>query len=184
MDETIWLDLLNSDWRDHLGSGRREDRLDNPDWRRDYFARYGIETAGIPADRLVSSLRELRAAIRGIVDAYIRDGRKAAPDWEKINAYLGRAPLVRRVASGSPGKPPRLEFVSRAEKVESIVGRIGGAFAEAMSQGDPGRLKTCRNVDCAWVFYDLTKNRSRRWCEDTCGNLMKVRRFRAKRRGV
>jgi predicted RNA-binding Zn ribbon-like protein len=36
---------------------------------------------------------------------------------------------------------------------------------------------------CGWVFYDRSKNRSRRWCEQaTCANLMKVRRFHQKHR--
>ncbi len=36
---------------------------------------------------------------------------------------------------------------------------------------------------CGWVFYDRSKNRSRKWCEQaTCANLMKVRRFRQRHR--
>jgi predicted RNA-binding Zn ribbon-like protein len=52
-----------------------------------------------------------------------------------------------------------------------------------LETGEPGRLKACENVDCFWVFYDNSRNRTRRWCDSRgCGNLIKVRRFRAKRR--
>jgi predicted RNA-binding Zn ribbon-like protein len=39
------------------------------------------------------------------------------------------------------------------------------------------------NADCLWVYYDDTRNRSKRYCDDkACGNLMKVRRFRARKK--
>ncbi|WP_141639042.1 CGNR zinc finger domain-containing protein, partial [Paenibacillus riograndensis] len=39
------------------------------------------------------------------------------------------------------------------------------------------------NPDCLWVYYDDTRNRSKRYCDDKmCGNLMKVRRFRARKK--
>jgi predicted RNA-binding Zn ribbon-like protein len=45
------------------------------------------------------------------------------------------------------------------------------------------RLRRCGNSTCYWLFIDETKNCSRRWCEmASCGNLMKVRRHRARQR--
>jgi len=47
------------------------------------------------------------------------------------------------------------------------------------------RVRECANATCGWIFVDLSKNRSRRWCSmSDCGNLEKARRFQAKRRGV
>jgi predicted RNA-binding Zn ribbon-like protein len=41
------------------------------------------------------------------------------------------------------------------------------------------RLKVCPDDDCAWVFYDESRNRSRRWCSmNACGNRHKVRAYR------
>jgi predicted RNA-binding Zn ribbon-like protein len=37
---------------------------------------------------------------------------------------------------------------------------------------------------CGWLFLDMTKNRSRRWCDmRDCGNRAKARRHYAKRKG-
>jgi len=45
------------------------------------------------------------------------------------------------------------------------------------------RLSRCGNETCHWLFLDETRNRSRRWCEmASCGNLLKVRRHRERRR--
>ena len=52
-----------------------------------------------------------------------------------------------------------------------------------------GRLKAC--PDCRWVFYDHSRNGSKRWCgmyagEEggrACGTIAKVKNYRAKRKG-
>jgi predicted RNA-binding Zn ribbon-like protein len=42
------------------------------------------------------------------------------------------------------------------------------------------RLRECDGDVCGWLFLDLTKNGSRRWCDMRgCGNRAKVRRYRA-----
>jgi len=193
MPGDIWLDLLNSDWHDQLGSGRTEDRLENPAWLRGYLDRHGIDTAGVPNDRLVASLRDLRTLLRRIADAYVRRAKVLASDWNALNLNFSRVPLIRKVETaglGLAGAPrgarssprPRLKLVPLAGRLESILGEISSAFVETLEGGDPARVKICRNADCRWVFYDRSKNKSRKWCEDACGNLMKVRRFRKRHR--
>jgi predicted RNA-binding Zn ribbon-like protein len=44
------------------------------------------------------------------------------------------------------------------------------------------RVKECAN--CSWLFVDASRNGSRRWCSmDECGAQVKMRRYRAARRG-
>ena len=50
-----------------------------------------------------------------------------------------------------------------------------------------GRLKAC--PDCRWVFYDHSRNGSKRWCgmyaggkEEACGTIAKVKNYRARER--
>ncbi|HEV7208003.1 MAG TPA: CGNR zinc finger domain-containing protein [Mycobacteriales bacterium] len=44
------------------------------------------------------------------------------------------------------------------------------------------RLQMCAGADCADVFVDLSKNRSRRFCSTTCSNRANVAAYRARRR--
>ncbi|WP_165820156.1 CGNR zinc finger domain-containing protein [Microvirga sp. KLBC 81] len=63
----------------------------------------------------------------------------------------------------------------------SIIGPIVLSAVEMLRQGQLDRLKQCpgRDGDCGWLFFDRTKNASRRWCEmSVCGNRAKVRRHR------
>ncbi len=60
---------------------------------------------------------------------------------------------------------------------------IAASFASVLVRGDRARVKICANPDCGWVLYDESRNRTRRWCDvKECGNLIKVRLFRARRR--
>ncbi len=182
MSDDVWADLLNSDWHDHLGSGRREDRLENPAWRERFLASHRLDASGIPSERLISSLRALRGLIRRMAEACAARRAPVPEDWAALNAYLDRAPLSRRLTPPSRGLRPKLSFVSRAGRLDAVLGDIAHAFGAALADGEPSRVKVCGNADCLWVFYDRSRNRSRKWCESTCGNLMKVRRFREQRR--
>jgi predicted RNA-binding Zn ribbon-like protein len=71
-------------------------------------------------------------------------------------------------------EPDELDFIMRP-LVESAV--------SLMTSPRMARVRRCGNATCYWLFVDETKNASRRWCEmASCGNLMKVRRHRARAR--
>ncbi len=181
MDETIWTDLLNSDWRDYRGTGKREDRLENPDWLRRYLKRWNLSLPGVPEEELKKSLRSLRTLLRQIAEQAAAEKTISPELLVSLNRYFDRAPLTRRLAYEN--KRPQLKLVPATGQLESTLGSIAGTFAEALTSDDPPRLKICQNKDCGWVFYDRSKNRSRKWCEQaTCSNLMKVRRFRQRHR--
>ncbi len=55
---------------------------------------------------------------------------------------------------------------------------------ELLGSPELARLKQCGNHPCGWLFLDRSRNGSRRWCSSgDCGNLTRVRRYRARRRG-
>ena len=50
-----------------------------------------------------------------------------------------------------------------------------------LQQADLARVKQCAGEKCGWLFFDATKNKSRRWCEmEVCGNRAKQKRFQRK----
>lgn len=53
-----------------------------------------------------------------------------------------------------------------------------------LTEGDLARVKQCPGAgDCGWLFYDTSRNRSRRWCSmEGCGSRVKMRRHYARRR--
>lgn len=65
---------------------------------------------------------------------------------------------------------------------------VAWSATELVTTGDSARIKVCpgspgQSIPCAWLFYDETKNRSRRWCSMAdCGGVTKARRQTARRR--
>jgi predicted RNA-binding Zn ribbon-like protein len=54
---------------------------------------------------------------------------------------------------------------------------------DAQQDGTWPRLKTCGNSECRWAFYDRSHSRRGVWCDmATCGNMIKNRNLRARRR--
>ncbi|MFG2063339.1 CGNR zinc finger domain-containing protein [Micromonospora sp. NPDC048871] len=55
------------------------------------------------------------------------------------------------------------------------------AIADVVRGGELRRLRTCEYPDCDNVLVDLSKNRSRRFCEAGCGNRAAVNAYRARK---
>jgi predicted RNA-binding Zn ribbon-like protein len=55
------------------------------------------------------------------------------------------------------------------------------AFVDVVRGGELGRLRVCEASDCDDVVIDLTKNRSKRFCDAGCGNRVAVNAYRARK---
>lgn len=55
------------------------------------------------------------------------------------------------------------------------------AFVDVIRMKELARLRVCAADDCENVLVDLSKNRSRRFCEKGCGNRANVAAYRARR---
>ena len=76
-----------------------------------------------------------------------------------------------------PAVEPRLH-------VEAVLGPISLSALTTLLQADLTRVKQCQGEKCRWLFFDATKNKSRRWCEmEICGNRAKQKRHGARLRG-
>jgi predicted RNA-binding Zn ribbon-like protein len=176
----LWIDFVNSDWRDHRGSGRRQDRLQDPRWVRRFRQEWDLDGFDARRPEHRSRLRRLRSLLRRIVQTIVEGAQPAQRDLAALNRWLSAKPVRSRLA-GERGEF-RLQLVPTARGLEAVCFAIAASFAEFLVEGDPSRLRICDNRDCGWVFYDRTKSRTRRWCGDACGNLIKVRAFRRRRR--
>ncbi len=58
------------------------------------------------------------------------------------------------------------------------------AMADVIRAGDLDRLRRCADPYCDNVLIDLSRNRSRRFCDAGCGNRANVAAYRARRRAA
>jgi predicted RNA-binding Zn ribbon-like protein len=58
------------------------------------------------------------------------------------------------------------------------------AMTDVIRMKERGRLRVCAGETCERVLIDLSKNRSRRYCEAGCGNRANVAAYRARQAGA
>ncbi|MFW6084226.1 MAG: CGNR zinc finger domain-containing protein [Gemmatimonadota bacterium] len=66
-----------------------------------------------------------------------------------------------------------------AAATRRIVGGLARSAADLLTTGELARVKICDAHDCGWFFVDVSRNKSRRWCDMAgCGNRAKAQRYR------
>ena len=69
-----------------------------------------------------------------------------------------------------------------APLVDRMAVEAGMALIDVIRMGELSRLRLCAGENCERVVVDLSKNRSRRFCEAGCGNRANVAAYRARKR--
>lgn len=57
---------------------------------------------------------------------------------------------------------------------------VGMALVDLVRAGELRRLRTCAAEDCDGILVDLSRNRSKRYCDLGCGNRLAVAAYRAR----
>ncbi|WP_447036310.1 CGNR zinc finger domain-containing protein [Streptomyces sp. DSM 118878] len=74
-------------------------------------------------------------------------------------------------------------FAPGASIADHLAADCGMALAFFVVAGEQDRLRRCEAPDCRRAFADLSRNRSRRYCDSrTCGNRLHVAAYRARRK--
>jgi predicted RNA-binding Zn ribbon-like protein len=76
------------------------------------------------------------------------------------------------------------DWDSQPGKLDSVIWPVVKSAVDLMTSEAMKRVGQCADDrGCGWLFWDTSRNRSRRWCDmSDCGNRAKVRRFYAKKR--
>lgn len=178
--DLLWTDFLNSMWHDWRGSGRSEDRLEKPAWLERFTATWNLNAPLPLQPEELDALKKLRTLLGRMAENVVAGFPLHPDDLQQLNQAMARSPVTRQLVR-TDGKY-RLELVPLRQDWVHAMADIAASFALTLAEGDDGRIRICDNPHCRWVFIDSTRNRSKRFCDDKlCGNLMKVRRFRARK---
>jgi len=128
----------------------------------------------------------------------VTDGRAPShEDLAHLNREMGAALAQLRVdrrAGGRPALAPgwpdgpdegayAWTWAEPSRRLDAPLWPLARQAAELLVGGELERVRACAAGDCAWLFLDTSKNRSRRWCDmKSCGNRAKVRRFYRRKR--
>jgi predicted RNA-binding Zn ribbon-like protein len=82
--------------------------------------------------------------------------------------------------------PCHWEFHASAhapDALDRVIWSVARSAADLLTSSDLAHVRQCALESCGWLFLDLSKNKSRRWCAMMlCGNRSKARRHRASRK--
>lgn len=125
----------------------------------------------------------LRRALHDVLRAGIAGGAPDPAQLKVLNAWYRRALRRRRVLADRQGRlSAGWSFGEETLPLELPLLKLGLAAVDLAAGSTTGRLKECPGEPaCGWLFYDASKNRSRRWCDmEDCGNVAKARRHYAR----
>jgi predicted RNA-binding Zn ribbon-like protein len=155
------------------------DLLEDEDGARTWLREVGL--IGRRDQPSKADLRLLRGVREGLRAMLAHNSGDPAPTAEQLE------PIRRLLELERPG----LELDEQGElQMHAARNTLQGGLLELLLRvrdsqldGSWAQMKLCANPDCRWAFYDLSRNHQGTWCRmEVCGNRLKNRRLRARRR--
>ncbi|WP_367040029.1 CGNR zinc finger domain-containing protein [Streptomyces sp. Je 1-332] len=144
----------------------------------EFVRSHNISDVGVLSERDLAGVRHVRGRFQEVF---------ATPEPQAAAAVINE--LI-----AAAGTTPRLTdhdgydwhvhyFAPGASIADHLAADCGMALAFFVVAGEQERLRRCEAPDCRHAFVDLSRNRSRRYCDSrTCGNRLHVAAYRARRK--
>jgi len=134
------------------------------------------KAAGQPtgADAILARAVVLREAIYGIFSAISHGAQPFEADLSVFNGELAGALSRSQIVLTKEG------FAwdwTDEDALDQMLWPVAQDAADLLTGGDLHRVGQCADDKCGWLFFDTSRNHSRRWCSmKDCGNRAKARR--------
>jgi predicted RNA-binding Zn ribbon-like protein len=174
----LCLDFINTQW--YLTHKLNKEILASPTLLVEFLEAWQLRVKIPLSLETTEDLVKLRTFLGNVLEDYIRENSISVEAIKRINYYLTISTYRRSMEQGANGF--RITIQPLSFDWNWVMAEITASFVELIEYGDHNRIKICENPECKWFFYDETKSRTKRWCDDKCASLMKVRKFRAKQK--
>jgi predicted RNA-binding Zn ribbon-like protein len=133
------------------------------------------------AARALGRARELRECLYRMFVAIVDGAQPVGPDVALFDAALATAFSRPRLVGGAGTF--HLEWSGSGSELDLVVHAVVRSASELLTSPQLERVRYCADDLCGWLFLDVSRNGTRRWClMSDCGNRAKVRRFRERQR--
>jgi predicted RNA-binding Zn ribbon-like protein len=142
------------------------------------------------ARKVLRSALRVREALASAFYASIDTDRKIAPEaLQTLEVQFLLAVKNRRLVQRPSRSKRKLSISwewSAGEPAPDLpVWLIARSGVDLLTSDEMRHVRACASDGCRWLFLDISKNHSRRWCSmAVCGNRMKANRFHARRISV
>ncbi|GAA1810806.1 CGNR zinc finger domain-containing protein [Nesterenkonia flava] len=179
---TAAADLINTS--DGIKSAKpTPDTLESVEGLKQYLADRDAELRwpASKADRKqVERVRALRGRLRTLWEAAPIESQEPLDVLNELLEGVGTRLEV--VGSDAPGGPFREVPIPVSPQVSDVMtATVAAALAYLVVEEETGRLRICKGDDCDAAIVDLTRNRSKLFCDfGNCANRAHVRAYRAR----
>jgi len=119
---------------------------------------------------------DLREAIYRILTACVEEKSAATADISLLNAEISLGAVNWKLKPAADGVA--WEWDATADNLAALIAPIARSAADLLTSPELFRVGICADQDgCGFLFFDTSRNRSRRWCSmEDCGNRAKAQR--------
>jgi predicted RNA-binding Zn ribbon-like protein len=171
----VVVDLVNTD-----PASCGEELLPDVATLREFVERHDVSDVGRLADADLTAVRAIRPMLRAV---FLADSAQRSADL--LNELFSTVTVSPRLTDHDH-YPWHIHYFTPGAAVSEHL-MIDGAMALAVvvTTGEHERLQACAAPDCSRVLVDLSRNRSKRYCDSrTCGNRLHVAAYRERRRAA
>jgi predicted RNA-binding Zn ribbon-like protein len=142
------------------------------------------EAALHPADAkmILERAITIREVLYRIFSAIANHRPPSAVDIGTLNTEMSIAMAQMRMKPADATNPWMYTFEDK--KLDRMLWLIIHSATELLTSDKLDRVCECQGENCGWLFLDMSRNRSRKWCDmKECGNRAKAQRHYQMTRG-
>lgn len=169
--ENLALDFINTN--NYLNNIPSCEKLRDEQWKVFFSQKYNFSpTLFKDIDRLIN----LRNVFYSILINIIKEQKIPDSFLEELNEYLSRIQIKQKATIEN--NLIKFSYLPITKDSDQLYHVIVISFIDLLNEINSNRLKICQNEKCGWIFFDESKNKSRKWCSNKCASLIRVRNYR------
>jgi predicted RNA-binding Zn ribbon-like protein len=175
--DLLCLDFINSKW--YETHQLFKDPLYSQKWMHSFCEKWKWKEIDVENIEDMKILIALRTFLSDAAFEFCKTRKLSKKTIFRLNKYL--SPVSYQTLE-SVNDTFQLKRIPKKENTQWLAYQVALSFAELLTQSDIDRIKLCQNPDCGWIYYDQSHAGTRKWCDNTCASLMKVRNFRERQK--
>lgn len=171
--KNLALEFINTQY--YLNNKPFVEKLREEQWTICFSRKYNFSRSLF---RDIDRLIYLRTIFHSVLKNAIKEQKISEDFIDELNEYLSKIQI--RQKGILENNQINLIYLPKIKETDLLYHIIINSFIDLMNHINTDRLKICQNEECSWIFYDESKNKSRKWCSNKCASLIKVRNHRNK----